>query len=156
MVKPMQNALLGVLGGEMFFEVTEAIEKGLEAGMTEIDPITDKIICAAIRVHRELGPGLLESTYEACLIHELINFALDCKRQVELPVIYRGVHIDCGYRLDLLVENKVIVELKAVEKILPIHRAQLLSYLKLSGQKTGLLINFNVELLKSGIVRISN
>ena len=124
--------------------------------MISIDEITDKIICAAIRVHRELGPGLLESTYEACLEYELRQLGLSVEGQKELPVVYRGVKINCGYRLDLVIDDHVLVELKAVEKILPIHKAQLLSYLKLSGKKTGLLINFNVELLKQGIVRISN
>ena len=108
-------------------------------------------------VHRELGPGLLESTYEACLVYELINpLGLAVERQKELPVRYRGVKIDCGYRIDLLVEDKVIVEIKAVEKIAPIHTAQVLSYLKLSGCKVGLLINFNTRVLKDGIRRLIN
>lgn len=119
----------------------------------EFSEISGAIICAAIAVHRALGPGLLESTYEACLAYELDQRGLHVERQRELPVRYRGVHLDCGYRIDLLVENSVIVELKAVEKIDPIHEAQLLSYLKLSGIKIGLLINFNVEILKHGIKR---
>jgi len=104
-------------------------------------------------VHRELGPGLLESAYEACLLYELTRHGLAVERQKELPVIYKSVKVDCGYRIDLLVEKKVIVELKAVEKLMPIHEAQLLSYLKLSGCKVGLLINFNTKLLKDGIRR---
>ena len=107
-------------------------------------------------VHRELGPGLLESTYEVCLAYELAKRGLAVERQKELPVKYRGVKLDCGYRIDLLVEDKVIVELKAVERLEPIHIAQVLSYLKLSGCNVGLLINFNVKLLKDGIRRLIN
>lgn len=114
---------------------------------------TSEIIGAAIEVHRALGPGLLESTYEACLFHELVQRGLTVEKQKELPVHYKGVQLDCGYRIDLLVEGSVIVELKAIEKLEPIHEAQLLSYLKLSDIKIGLLINFNVEVLKSGIKR---
>jgi GxxExxY protein len=124
--------------------------------MERLNQLTDRVICSAIQVHRELGPGLLESTYEACLEYEFIQAGLVVERQKGLPVKYRGVEIECGYRLDLVVENKLIVELKSVEKILPIHRAQLLSYLKISGMKLGLLLNFNVKLLKDGLVRISN
>ncbi|MCJ7615999.1 MAG: GxxExxY protein, partial [Desulfobacterales bacterium] len=116
--------------------------------MEVINNITETIIGAAMAVHRELGPGLLESTYEACLAYELVNRGLAVERQKELPVKYRGVKLDCGYRIDLLVEKKVIVELKAVERLEPIHIAQVLSYLKLSGCNVGLLINFNVKVLK--------
>ncbi len=119
----------------------------------QFDDCTGEIIGAAMAVHRELGPGLLESTYEACLFYELEQRGLRVEKQRKLPVCYRGVQLDCGYRIDLLVENSVIVELKAVEKLEPIHEAQLLSYLKLSGIKVGLLINFNVEVLKDGIKR---
>ena len=104
-------------------------------------------------VHRVLGPGMLESTYETCLAHELSQRGLNFERQKDLPIRYDGIFLDCGYRIDLLVEDSIIVELKAVEKLLPIHEAQLLSYLKLSGYKTGLIINFNVEVLKTGIKR---
>jgi len=121
-----------------------------------INNITDKIISAAIAVHRELGPGLLESAYEACLVYELVQRGLSIEQQKTLPVIYRDVRVDCGYRIDLFVEKQVIVELKAVEKLEPIHKAQLLSYLKLSDCKVGLLINFNVKILKDGIHRIVN
>ena len=107
-------------------------------------------------VHRELGPGLLESAYEACLAYELVESEMGVERQKALPVRYRGVNVDCGYRIDLLVEGKVIVELKAVERLEAIHKAQLLSYLKLSGCKVGLLINFNVKVLKDGIRRLVN
>ena len=116
----------------------------------ELDGLAYKIIGAAITVHRHLGPGLLESAYEACLAFELTDLGLFVERQKELPIVYRGVHIDCGYRIDLLVEGKVMLELKAVEELHPIHEAQLLSYLKLSGCKLGLLINFNIRLLTGG------
>jgi GxxExxY protein len=124
--------------------------------MTEMNRITDIVISAAIAVHRELGPGLLESAYEACLVYELIQHGLSVERQKSVPVTYRGVKIDCGYRIDLLVEGKVVVELKAVERLEPIHEAQLLSYLKLSGYQIGLLINFNVRMLRQGIKRLAN
>jgi GxxExxY protein len=122
----------------------------------EIKKITEKIISAAIIVHRELGPGLLESAYEICLVHELVSNNLRVERQKGLPVHYRGINLDCGYRIDLLVEGKVVVELKAIEKLEPIHEAQLLSYLKLSKCPVGLLINFNVKFLKDGIRRLVN
>ena len=109
-----------------------------------------------MHVHSALGPGLLESTYEACLIHELKSRDLLIQNQLALPVNYRDIQIDTGYRIDLLVEKEVIVELKAVEKLLPIHQAQLLTYLKLSQKKVGLLINFNSLRLKYGIKRIAN
>ena len=119
-----------------------------------LNEITREIIGAAIAVHRELGPGLLESAYEACFAFELGDRGMSVERQKALPVKYRGVDLDCGYRIDLLVEKIVIVELKAVDKLLPIHEAQVLSYLKLSGCKIGLLINFNVKVLKNGIRRL--
>ena len=117
--------------------------------------LTAAIIGAAIAVHRTLGPGLLESAYEACFAYELESRGLRVERQKALPVIYRGVQIDCGYRIDLLVEKEVIVELKA-SQLQPIHDAQLLSYLKLSGRSVGLLINFNVRLLKEGLRRLDS
>lgn len=122
----------------------------------EINEISGAVVNAAMKVHSTVGPGLLESAYEACLLHELRKLRLKVNTQVALPVAYDGVKIDAGYRLDLLVEDTVIVELKAVEAILPIHQAQLLSYLKLSGKQVGLLINFNVLHLKDGIKRIVN
>lgn len=121
-----------------------------------LNEISGKILEAAFKVHSALGPGLLESAYEACLIHELRKMNLTVDSQCSLPVIYDGIQIDVGYRLDLLVEHEVIVELKAVEKLLPIHEAQLLSYLKLSERKIGLLLNFNVLHLKDGIKRSVN
>lgn len=116
--------------------------------------LTEQIIGAAMRVHTQLGPGLLESAYEACLEFELRDRGLEVERQKPLPVIYREVQVDCGYRLDLLVENSVVVELKSVETLARIHVAQVLSYLKLSGCYVGLLINFNVVHLREGIRRI--
>jgi len=121
-----------------------------------LDRITDSIIGAAISVHRALGPGLLESAYEACLAFELAEQGLKIERQKALPVVYHQAKLDCGYRIDILVEEEAIVEIKAVDKLAPIHRAQLLSYLKLSGRRVGLLINFNVNVLKKGIVRVVN
>lgn len=118
--------------------------------------LTSEIIASAIEVHRRLGPGLLESAYEACLLYELHKRGLKAVSQVGLPVIYDEVKIDVGYRIDILVEGSVILELKAVEKVLPLHEAQLISYLKLSGKKVGLLMNFNVTRLKDGITRRAN
>jgi GxxExxY protein len=120
--------------------------------MTNND-ITHEIIGAAMEVHKRLGPGLLESAYEECLIHELHIRNLNVERQKGLPVVYKEVKQDCGYRLDLLVEGRVILELKSVENLAPIHEAIILTYLRLSGHKTGLLINFNVTVLKDGVRR---
>ena len=122
----------------------------------QLNRITENIIGAAIEVHRSLGPGLLESAYEACLTFELAQRGLKVEQQKPLPVIYREIKLDCGYRLDLLIEKTVIIEVKAVDRLAPIHQAQLLSYLKLSGCKVGLLINFNVEVLKDSIRRVVN
>jgi len=121
-----------------------------------INDVTGQIVDAAMKVHTRLGPGLLESAYEKCLLYELHTRGLQALNEVPLPVAYESVRIDLGYRIDLLVEDSVIVELKCVEKILPIHKAQLLSYLKLSGKKIGLLLNFHVEHLKDGITRLAN
>ena|SRR5271165_1948577 len=118
--------------------------------------ISHAVISAAVRVHSELGPGLLESTYTACLQHELKKAGLRSDAQVGLPVVYDGVNLDLGYRIDLLVEDRVIVELKSVDAIAPVHQAQIISYLKLSGRSLGLLINFNVAHLKDGIKRFVN
>jgi GxxExxY protein len=114
------------------------------------------ILDAAFRVHTALGPGLLESAYEACLAHELREAGLKVRAQVPLPLIYKSVKLDVGYRLDLLVDELVVVEIKAVDALIPIHQAQLLSHLKLSGKKLGLLINFHVLHLKQGIKRVAN
>ena len=119
-----------------------------------MNDLTEKIIGAAIEVHRAIGPGLLESAYEECLAHELRLQALHFERQAPLPVAYKGVALNCGYRLDFLIEKTVVLELKAIDAFHPIHEAQLLTYLKLGGWHIGLLINFNVPLLKTGIKRI--
>jgi len=120
-----------------------------------LNELTQKIIGAAIEIHRHLGPGLLESTYETCLIYELNNLGLTVERQKTLPVVYKTIHLDQGYRIDLLVEEKVILELKVVEQLTAVHEAQILSYLKLSGYPVGLLLNFNVKMLKEGIRRFT-
>ena len=117
------------------------------------EQLTEQIIGAGIEVHRELGPGLLESAYEQCFCHELHLRGLAFQCQLDPPVVYKGLKLDCGYRVDVIVEDSVIIELKSVEQILPIHQAQLLTYLRLSGKKVGLIINFNVVALKNGISR---
>lgn len=118
--------------------------------------VGDALLGASMKVHSVLGPGLLESAYETCLVHELAKRGLDVQRQVALPLIYDGIQLDAGYRLDLLISDRIIVELKSVDKFLPIHTAQLLSYLKLSGLKLGYLLNFNVVHMRDGIKRIAN
>jgi len=125
-----------------------------ETQKRESDPLTHSIIGAAIEVHRGLGPGLFESAYEACLLYELRLHRIEVKAQQSLPVSYKDVMLDSGYRLDLLVEDQVIVEIKSVRELAAIHEAQLLSYLKLSNCRKGLLINFNVKMLKDGIKRV--
>jgi GxxExxY protein len=122
----------------------------------ELDGISEAIIGAAIEVHKALGPGLLESAYDTCLAYELAEQGWPGESQLTLPLTYKGLSLDAGYRLDLLVAKRVIVEVKSVEHLLPVHQAQLMSYLKLSGCKLGLLLNFNVGLLKHGLVRIVN
>ncbi|MDP4115468.1 MAG: GxxExxY protein [Bacteroidota bacterium] len=122
----------------------------------DINEITNLIIGCAIDVHKILGPGLLESAYEECLCFELENKGLFIERQKQLPVVYKGIHIDYGYRMDVVVENEVVIELKSVEVLLPVHSAQILTYLKLAEKKVGLLINFNVSVLKDGIKRHIN
>lgn len=127
-----------------------------DAETPSYDELTRRIIGARIEIHRTLGPGLLESAYEECLCFELASAGLSFERQKPLPVVYKGVRFDCGYRLDLVVEGRVIVEVKAVEQLLPIHDAQLLTYLKLTDTRVGLLINFTVPVLKAGVRRIVN
>jgi GxxExxY protein len=122
---------------------------------TDAFRVTETIIGCGIEVHRSLGPGLLESTYEACTVWELTRRGVRLERQVKLPVVYRGVHLDCGYRLDLVVEESVIVEFKSAASIAPIHEAQMLTYLKLSGLPFGLILNFNVPVLRLGIRRLA-
>ncbi len=121
-----------------------------------INDLTGEIIGAAIEVHRHLGPGLLESAYEECLCHELRSRGIAHERQKPLPMNYKQVRLDCGYRLDVVVEGKIILELKSCEKIEDIHKAQLLTYLKLSGLNLGLILNFNVLIMKEGISRVVN
>jgi GxxExxY protein len=132
-------------------EDTERAEK-----VRDLNGITRGIIAAAIEVHRHLGPGLFESAYQECVCYELSKMGLSFTREVHLPLSYKGVQLDCSYRIDLLVEDAILVELKSVEQFLPIHSAQLLTYLKASNRRIGLLINFNVLVLKDGIKRIVN
>ena len=122
----------------------------------DLNGITHGIIAAAIEVHRQLGPGLLESAYRECVCYELSQMGLAFTREVQLPLSYKGLKLDCSYRIDLLVEDEIVVELKSVEQILPVHSAQLLTYLKAAHKQVGLLINFNVPVLKDGIRRIVN
>ena len=130
--------------------------EGARRSLAELNALTGQIIGAAIEVHRHLGPGLLESAYEACLTYELERMGLAVERQKALPLVYKDIRMDQGYRLDLLVEQQVILELKVVEQLAPVHEAQILSYLRFSGCKIGLLVNFNVKLLKDGIRRFIN
>lgn len=118
--------------------------------------IADGIVDAAFRVHRHFGPGLLESAYEACLAHELMSMGFDVQRQVALSLVYHGIKLDAGYRLDLWVDRTVIIEVKTVEEIHPVHMAQILTYLKLTGNRLGLIINFHSALLKNGMRRVVN
>jgi GxxExxY protein len=121
---------------------------------TRLDQLSSKVIGAAIEVHKTIGPGLLESAYEECLCHEMGLRGIKYERQKPLPVVYKGKKLDCGYRLDIVVEEKIIVEMKSCERVEPIHKAQLLTYLKLSGLSLGLLLNFNVPVMKDGVIRM--
>jgi len=127
------------------------IMKDMKNTSRQFTALSNRIIGCAIEVHRHLGPGLLESTYQQCLAHELRINGIELEIEHPLPVVYKDIRLDCGYRIDLLVENEIILELKSVEKIAPIHEAQLLSYLKLANKKQGFLINFNVLRLKDGL-----
>jgi len=131
-------------------EIAEAAEAGA------LNEITNKIIGAAIEVHRHLGPGLLESAYEECLCYELSQLGMRFRRQVHLPIAYKGLKLDCAYKMDLVVEDEVVVELKAIDQLLPIHSQQLVTYLKASRKQIGLLINFSEPVLKKGLRRILN
>ncbi len=124
--------------------------------MGEKDLLTQKIIGSAIKVHKLLGPGLLESTYQECLCYELIKEGLHVEKQKPLPLVYEDVKLDCGYRIDLMIERKIVIEVKSVEALADIHLAQVLTYLRLSNNRLGLLINFNVVRLKEGIKRVVN
>ena len=130
------------------------MREGVGMAATENDPLTQKVIGFAIEVHRQLGPGLLESAYEECLCYELKQAAVAHKRQVALPVIYKSVRLDCGYRMDIVIEDKVVLELKTVERLMPVHEAQLLTYLKLSRIPVGLLVNFSSAVLRDGLRRL--
>lgn len=134
-------------------EITENTERGFAKQPLIHGEIPEQILDAALEVHRHLGPGLLESAYELCVHHELHCRGLQVRRQVELPIKYDGIVLDAGYRIDLLVADAVIVEVKSVEKFDPIHEAQMLSYMKLAQKRVGLLINFNGQMLKNGIRR---
>ena len=153
---PRRGALLTTSRLEFLFNTedteNERSTRRTNSGLIEAD-LTEKIIGAAITVHKALGPGLLESVFEQCFCHELRLLGLRIERQIDIPAEYKGVKLDCGYRLDILVEGRVIVEVKAVEALLPIHEAQLLTYLRLAGKRVGLLINFNTPVLKKGIIR---
>jgi GxxExxY protein len=128
-------------------------ENKMSSDPDSLASITDAILDAAFAVHRELGPGLLESAYEACMAYELESMGRWAERQKEMPIVFKSKKIDCGYRLDLLVEKRVPVELKAVEEVHPVHVAQMLSYMRLGGFEVGYLLNFNVKLFKNGIYR---
>jgi GxxExxY protein len=132
---------------------TETQRREMALNSDEQDPLTREIIGGAIEVHRALGPGLLESVYEECLAMELTDRNLEVRRQVPVPVVFKGRKLEIGYKLDMLVNDQVIVELKAVEKLIPVHEAQLLSYLRLMNRRVGLLLNFHVPYLKDGMLR---
>jgi GxxExxY protein len=130
------------------------VDQVIEIKPTETDPLTGGIIGAALTVHKELGPGLLESAYQACLAEELRSQSINFRREVPVPLVYKGIQLDCGYRLDFLVEEQVIVECKAVESLAPIHDAQVLTYLRLTGKHRALILNFNCKQLRNGIKRL--
>ena len=130
------------------------MKKGFDPIPKRVEQVTTQVIDAALAVHRALGPGLLESVYETCLCHEMAKRGLAFQRQLSLPIVYDGIRLDAGLRIDVLVEECVVVELKAVERMLPLYEAQLLTYLKLTGKRLGLLVNFNVPLFKDGIKRL--
>lgn len=142
--------------GKFVANILTAMKDELIRNLSVQNRYSGQVVNSAMKVHSKLGPGLLENAYEVCLIHELKTRGLAVQAQVELPVKYDGIKMDIGYRIDLLIEHCLIVELKAVEKIMPLHRAQLISYLKLSGIRLGLLINFNTISLRDGIQRIIN
>lgn len=138
---------------QSFTENAQRATEQKEKNNMEINQITEKIIGCAIEVHKCLGPGLLESAYEECLVFELQNVGLIVEKQKPVPVIYKEIKLDCGYRIDILVENTVLIELKTVDAFNPVHEAQILTYMKFSKKSIGLLINFNVTLLKNGLKR---
>ena len=140
----------------MDFKAKQGAEGAEGTATPRLNLLTEQIIGAAIEVHRQTGPGLMESAYEECLCYELSQSGLAFKRQVPLAVTYKGIQLDCGYKMDLVVEDTVVLELKTVDHLLPVHSAQLLTYLKLSGKPIGLLINFNEPVLKKGLKRLVN
>jgi GxxExxY protein len=142
--------------GKAKSESAEGAEVTSAPQMSRFNQLTEQIIGAAIEVHRNTGPGLMESVYEECLCYELSQLGLRFRRQVHLPISYKGIKLDCGFKMDLLVEDAIVLELKTVDQLLPIHSAQLLTYLKLSGKKVGLLINFNEPILTKGLKRLVN
>ncbi len=123
-------------------------------GRDELNEISGKIIESAIKVHKALGPGMLEGAYQVCLMHEVVKSGFRVESEIPMPIVYDGIKLSSGYRIDLLVEDSVIVELKATERLMPVHEAQLLSYLRMSDKRLGLLINFNVKLLRDGVRRV--
>ena len=135
---------------------TESTEMGTRPSREYLNQLAEKVIGAAIEVHRQLGPGLLESSYETCLCHEMELRGISFTRQIEFPVRYKGIALDAGYRIDVLVEGCLVLELKAVEKVTELHKAQLLTYLKLRDAWLGLILNFNVPVMKDGIHRLAN
>jgi GxxExxY protein len=137
-------------------ESAEGAEVTSVPRVSRLNQLTEQIIGAAIEVHRNTGPGLMESVYEECLCYELSQLGLAFQRQVQLPIAYKGIKLDCGFKMDLLVDDSVVLELKTVDQLLPVHSAQLLTYLKLSGKKVGLLINFNEPILTKGLRRLVN
>jgi GxxExxY protein len=131
-------------------------DEDLTAERDRLNALAHRVIGAAIRVHKEIGPGMLESAYEACLMFELLGERLDVERQTPIPIVYRGHRLDCGYRIDLIVNGELVVEVKAIERVAAVHIAQMRSYLGFSHRKLGLVINFNVKWLKDGITRVVN
>jgi GxxExxY protein len=137
---------------EIHREVTE-LHRDITTENMELNEVTQKIIGCAIEVHKKLGPGLLKSAYEECLAYELVNNGLAIKRQHQTPIVYKEIKLEYGYRIDILVENSVVVELKVVDEFSPVHQAQILTYMKLSNKSLGLMINLNVTILRNGIKR---
>ena len=137
-------------------ESAEGAEDRVAPRSQRLDRLTEQIIGAAIEAHRQLGPGLMESAYEECLCYELSQLVLPFQRQVHLPISYKGIKLDCGYKMDLVVDDSVVLELKTVDRLLPVHTAQLLTYLKLSGKTVGRLLNFNEPVMRKGLKRLVN
>ena len=152
MIQRHSVSLFSVVSAPLWIDYPPLNERDRED--MDRDRLTERVIGLAIEVHRALGPGLLESAYEKCLSFELKSHGIPFRRQVPLPVVYKSINLECGYRMDVVVNGRLVVELKTVERLLPVHEAQLLTYLKLSGIHTGLLMNFNTPVLKEGIRRL--